>query len=54
MKRWKTECNRKFRRSYGEFDQDGTKYKRLSGDMWDSPSDGKGNWWDDDPKGLRK
>jgi hypothetical protein len=27
----------------------GTKYKRISGDIWDSPSDGKSNalnWYD--------
>lgn len=54
MKSWKKECSRILRRqsSTDENIPQGNKYKRISGDIWNSPSDGK--WYHKDPKALRK
>lgn len=52
MKKWKSACNRKLRNQ--DEVPNGSAYKRLSGDMWDSPSDGKFWFADVCPKLWRK
>lgn len=42
MKKWKTNISRRFRRSFTYLDiPNGNVYKKISGDLWLSPSDGK-------------
>lgn len=40
QKKWKNSCSRALRRS-DEDVGDGAYYRRISGNIWDSPSDGK-------------
>lgn len=54
QKEWKNSCNKKLRRKPPEEISDGAEYRRLSGDIWDSPSDGK-TWSNPkDKKNYRK
>ena len=56
QKAWKKACNRRLRRLLAVEDDisKGNKYRRISGDIWDSPSDGK-TWLDPkDKKSYRK
>ena len=42
MKSWKTRMNRKFRRQSSlEYGLNNCTYRKFTGDLWDSPSDGK-------------
>lgn len=53
MSWWKSQCSRKIRRAKPQDEiPDGATYRRLSGDPWDSPADGK--YYDDGPRRLRK
>lgn len=58
MKWWKKQCNKRIRRSHNI--GDGSDYRKIGGDVWDSPSDGKMSlycWWFDKEsreKGMRK
>lgn len=49
MAKWKTQCNRKVRKSYDL--EDGGYYKKAIC-RWMAPDDGKHYW--DDPKARRK
>lgn len=53
QQKWKKQCRHKFRRL--PIDEDlpnGSKYKIMSGNIWNSPSDGK--VWREDEKAYRK
>jgi len=51
MKHWKKNCNRHLRRSTEDI-PNGSAYRKFSGDVWDSPGDGK--VWLDGDKWFRK
>lgn len=51
---WKKQCRRTLRRIPTETElPNGGKYKIISGNIWDSPSDGK-QWWARCEKSWRK
>lgn len=53
QKSWKKECNKTLRIKSHDLDlPNNGKYKRISGDIWSSPSDGK--TFSRDPKAFRK
>lgn len=56
MKKWKQRMSRRFRRNpMNDEISNGSVYRRVSGDLWDSPSDGR-SFCDikDDPNECRR